>query len=163
MAGRSLSFVLLTPPAAPSSRARSPAPCFSMVCMRSRAPVFSLVAQSSQALGFSLVRVHAPELRFLVWTCARSRAPSFSLVPVSALELQCSVWSRARSQAHGHSPLSCGCWSASPACSPVQLATASLCLRASAPSPFRFSSDNCAQFHGSLLRTSIFSAGDVRL
>uniref|UniRef100_A0A452QIL7 Serine-protein kinase ATM n=1 Tax=Ursus americanus TaxID=9643 RepID=A0A452QIL7_URSAM len=50
--------------------------------------------------------------------------------------------------------------SASPARSPVQVATASRRPNAAAPSPFRLSSDICAQFHGSPLRTSILSAGD---
>ena len=47
--------------------------------------------------------------------------------------------------------------------SPVQAAIASRCPNAAAPSPFRLSSDICARFHGSLLRTSILSAGDVHL
>ena len=42
------------------------------------------------------------------------RAPSLSLVPVNTPELRFSVWSHARSQAHGLSLLSCGCRSASP-------------------------------------------------
>ena len=51
----SLPFVLLTPPAAPSS------------CVRSELPV-------------SVWFVHAPELQFSVWSCACSQAPGFSLV-----------------------------------------------------------------------------------
>ena len=47
--------------------------------------------------------------------------------------------------------------------SPVQVATASRRLDPVAPSPFCLSSDICARFHGSPLRTSIISAGDVHL
>ena len=47
--------------------------------------------------------------------------------------------------------------------SPVQVATACRRPKAGAPSPFRVSSDSCALFHGSPLRTSILSAGDVHL
>ena len=49
------------------------------------------------------------------------------------------------------------------ACSPVQVATASQRLNVAAPSPFHLSSDICARFHGSPLRTSILSTGDVHL
>ena len=47
--------------------------------------------------------------------------------------------------------------------SPVQVATASQRPNAVAPSPFCLSSDICVRFHGSPLRTSILSAGDVHL
>ena len=47
--------------------------------------------------------------------------------------------------------------------SPVQVAAASRRPNAAAPSPFRLSSDICARFHRSPLRTSILSAGDVHL
>ena len=46
---------------------------------------------------------------------------------------------------------------------PVQVATASQRPNVAAPSPFRLSSDICAGFHGSLVRTSILSAGVVHL
>ena len=47
--------------------------------------------------------------------------------------------------------------------SPVQVATASRCPSAATPSPFHLSSVICARFHGSPLRASILSAGDVHL
>ena len=47
--------------------------------------------------------------------------------------------------------------------SAVQVATASWCPDTAAPSPFCLCSDICAWFHGSPLRTSTPSAGDVHL
>ena len=49
------------------------------------------------------------------------------------------------------------------ACSPVQVATSSQHPSLAAPSPFHLSSDICAGIHGSPLRTSIVSVGDVHL
>ena len=62
-ASKSLSFVLLTLPAAPSSHVRSRALCFSMVRLCSGVPVFSLVALSllsSQFHSSLSVRLGAP-------------------------------------------------------------------------------------------------------
>ena len=47
--------------------------------------------------------------------------------------------------------------------SPMQVATASQHPNAVAPSPFHLSSDTCERLHGSPLRTSILSTGDVHL
>ena len=111
-AGVSLSFLFLTPPAAPvhplSSRSQSGS------SKHTGAPVFSLVA-------------------------------SVPCITVSVCFLS------------GAGPR------VPPPRSPVQVATASRHQNAAAPSPFHLSSDICAWFHGSALRTSILSAGDVHL
>ena len=67
--GASLSFVLLIPPAAPSSHARSQAPFFSVVRARSRAQIFSLVVHALPSSWFqssSSVCSGAPVFRQVV-------------------------------------------------------------------------------------------------
>ena len=82
----SLSFVLLTLPAAPGSHARSRAPCFSMVRVHSGAPVFILVAWgllSSQFQYSSSVRSGAPVFSLVAQAFPGSRSQSaFPPVPV---------------------------------------------------------------------------------
>ena len=117
-AGSSLSFVLPTPPAA-------------------------LVPAPAPELPVSVWFPCAPEHWFSVWSRTRARALSFSLVRVCALELRFSLVARAF-RAHGLSPLSRVCRSASPASSPAQVAAASRRPSSSAPSPFCLSSDICA-------------------
>ena len=144
--------------------ARSRAPGISPFPVSAPELRFSVCSRTcSRALHFSLVRVCAPGLRFSVWTCACSRSPGFSPVPVSSLEFWFSGWSHACSRAHGLSLLSSDCWSPSLASSPVQVDAASQLRSAAAPSPFSLSSNNSARIHGSLLRISILSAGDVCL
>ena len=92
-AGMSLSFVLLTPPAAPGSQARSQAPCFCMISVCSGVMVFSLLAHAlpsfwfqsslsvcSGALVFSLYMHVLLSTRFLSGSSECSGALVFSLV-----------------------------------------------------------------------------------
>ena len=87
-------------------------------------------------------------------------APGLSLDPVSTLEFR-EMPGGARSRLTVSVCFLMSAISES-APSPVQVATATRHPNAEAPSPFRLSSNICVQFHGSPLRTSILSAGDVR-
>ena len=85
-AGTYLSFVLLTLPASPGSRACSQAPCFSVVCTCSGAPLFSLVAHalpSSQDQSGSSEHSGAPVFSLVTCLIPDSRSQSaLSQVPV---------------------------------------------------------------------------------
>ena len=135
-AGMSLSFVLLTLPAAPHTLPSSLFQSNSSVC--------------SGALVFSLDTRVLPSSRFQSSSSEHSGAPDFSMV-AHAFPGSRSQSALSRVLVRKSGPL------------PVQVATASRRLNAAAPASFHLSSDICAWFHGSPLHTSILSARDVHL
>ena len=181
-AGASLSFVFPTPPAAPRGLPELPVSVWclagadresacSPVQVALQPPATSRPAHAPGAPSLSLDPVSTLELRSSV-RCLVVHAPgswtqsAVSRVRSAVRPLPGAGGPPATPRTLPELPFSVCClmgFVRESAHSPVQVATASWHPNVAAPSPFHLSSNICARFHRSPLRTSILRAGDVHL